>query len=312
MPEPINDLLVLSEMLNDSFQVTYADYLNRKSNWSNQLILPAPCRNRKIHFPFIYDGADLDIVNEGDPPAYNTLLGQDVSIALKAVKGGVSIRQIDFEDPMYQNQLFAQVKGLGIKAAYHNNRRLVNALINGDTDTYYTMYDGELLFSNSHSIGGYSFDNLGAGTLSATSFAEAKTKLRQIPWGSKGEYLPMEGSTFYLVVPPQLSYTAKALMKNTWDPADNKYTENILRGEAEVIVDEQLGDDADDWYLIAELPDMKPFVNVYHQTLNSMNLVPEVDPSSDAVKNHDEYRWSLKMFRETFPTHFWLMIKYVN
>lgn len=313
MSSTLAQLTQLTEELSNQYDISYAEALAAKQVRLDDLSDRIPTNQRAILFPFIYNGIGVQTLQEGEPPVYQTLVGEYVRIAVKKFSASAAIKRLDYNDPTFQSLLIKRVQGLGTQMAHNAWKRLIDALRLGDTDTYYTMYDGKQLFSDTHSINGITFDNKRTGVLSATTLNEAITLLQTVPYGPSGAYLPMVGARFYLVVDPSNFIAARQLVSSAWiGDTNGAQIDNQYRGLAEIIVDEQLSGAPGTWYLIAALPNNKPFVTIQNNTAPGSGLVSEINANDDAVKNFDEFRWSWTSFEESFPTQFFQMVKYIN
>jgi len=314
MADTLKELIVLDEILNNLFDTTYYSELDAQDAPARQLLTsPIPGTGRRIHFPFLLPNAQLEWLKEGNPHVYRQMEGHDVEIEFQKLAGGHEVRLLDLGTPFFNDLIMRQIEGLAVQLRHKPVQRISTILEDGDSDTYYTMWDGELLFSNSHSINGVTWDNLLGGALSSTTFRTAMTTLDTVPLGPDGEPLYMGASKYYLVVPPALKFTAMELMNSSWNvdtgTARGSY-ENILKGAAEVIVLPDLTD-TNDWYLIAEYPSTKPFVHIQNPE-HPATLISEIDWNSPNVLNNDRYQWSVKTFQEVYPTQFFQMVKVVN
>lgn len=103
------------------------------------------------------------------------------------------------------------------------------------------IYDGKDLFHNDHG-------NIGASALEESTLAAAITAMRQ-QTSEKGNPLNIEPG--YLVVPPELEFTAKKLVHSALVPGDDVNDINVLKGMVEVLV-EPLLTDSDNWYVVAK------------------------------------------------------------
>lgn len=104
-----------------------------------------------------------------------------------------------------------------------------------------TIYDTDTLFHANH-------DNLGSAALDEASLSAAVTAVRG-QTSEKGNPLNIEPG--YLVVPPELEFTAKKLVNSVLVPGGNYNDINVLQGMVEVLV-EPLLTDANNWYLVAK------------------------------------------------------------
>lgn len=103
------------------------------------------------------------------------------------------------------------------------------------------IYDGTALFQSGHG-------NVGSSALSELSLSAAVTAMRS-QLSEKGNPLNIEPG--FLVVPPELEFTAKKLVNSVLVPGGSTNDINVLQGMVEVLVEPQL-DDANNWYLVAK------------------------------------------------------------
>ena len=104
-----------------------------------------------------------------------------------------------------------------------------------------TIYDEVNLFDADH-------NNIGTGALAESTLAAGITAMRE-QTSEKGNPLNVEPG--YLLVPPELEFTAKKLVNSTLVPGGNNNDINVLQGMVEVLV-EPLLSDANNWYLAAK------------------------------------------------------------
>ncbi len=112
------------------------------------------------------------------------------------------------------------------------------------------IYDTKALFHADH-------DNLGSTALSESSLGAGITAMRQ-QTSEKGNPLNIEPG--FLVVPPELEFTAKKLINSTLIPGSPNNDVNVLQGMVEVVV-EPLLTDSNNWYLVAK-PSSIPTIEV--------------------------------------------------
>ncbi|MCX6646199.1 MAG: Mu-like prophage major head subunit gpT family protein [bacterium] len=103
------------------------------------------------------------------------------------------------------------------------------------------IYDTANLFDADHS-------NIGSGALAENTLAAGITAMRE-QTSEKGNPLNIEPG--FLLVPPELEFTAKKLVNSALVPGGSLNDANILQGMVEVLV-EPLLTDANNWYLIAK------------------------------------------------------------
>lgn len=104
-----------------------------------------------------------------------------------------------------------------------------------------TIYDSDDLFHANH-------NNIGAAGLDEASMSAGITAMRE-QTSEKGNPLNIEPG--YLLVPPELEFTAKKLVHSVLVPGSSYNDINVLHGIVEVLV-EPLLTDPNNWYLIAK------------------------------------------------------------
>jgi len=120
-------------------------------------------------------------------------------------------------------------------------RNTINDFVIGFIRDNSAIYDGDELFHANHS-------NLGSSALDESSLAAAVTAMRE-QMSEKGNPLNIEPG--FLVVPPELEFTAKKLVHSALVPGGSNNDINVLQGMVEVLV-EPLLTDANNWYLVAK------------------------------------------------------------
>lgn len=120
-------------------------------------------------------------------------------------------------------------------------RQTINDFVIGLIRDNLPIYDGKALFHGSHG-------NIGSSALSEGSLSAAITAMRQQK-SEKGNPLNIEPG--FLLVPPELEFTARKLVNSTLVPGGSTNDINVLRGMVEVLV-EPLLTDSNNWYLVAK------------------------------------------------------------
>jgi hypothetical protein len=104
-----------------------------------------------------------------------------------------------------------------------------------------TIYDSKALFHADHA-------NIGSTALAEASLGAAITAMRK-QTSEKGNPLNIEPG--FLLVPPELEFTAKKLVNSTLVPGSSYNDVNVIKGLVEVLV-EPLLTDTNNWYLVAK------------------------------------------------------------
>jgi len=127
-------------------------------------------------------------------------------------------------------------RDLGIAA-----QNTINDFVIGFIRDNPTIYDGDDLYHANHS-------NLGSDALAEASLSAAITAMREQTSENSN---PLNIEPGYLVVPPELEFTAKKLVHSVLVPGSSNNDINVLQGIVEVLV-EPLLTDANDWFLVAK------------------------------------------------------------
>jgi len=160
----------------------------------------------------------------------------------------VSISRNHLEDNQ-TGSIRRRIQQMAQTASAHVNKLVINALINGTTNT---GYDGAAFFANSHTARGDSGaqDNLLAGSATttaglATDLAAAKASMLNF-LDEAGEPFHGDGNLALTVVAPP------ALEKNFREVLGSgviSQTDNMQSGMADLVISPRLTD-ADDWYVL--------------------------------------------------------------
>jgi phage major head subunit gpT-like protein len=175
-----------------------------------------------------------------------TLSGIDidsVAVTAKRYSTGFLINVDDLEDngPQAVIDIYsAKLRELSNKAAKFYDKLVIDYLVSNPT-----TFTGEALFADSQTWGrgATAQDNLLGLALSDVNLITALGNLKTFK-DHLGQVIGQSG-TINLVVPPQLEFTAKALVNTSLVSAGGT---NILQGAANVVVSPYLSD-ANDWYL---------------------------------------------------------------
>jgi hypothetical protein len=149
-------------------------------------------------------------------------------------------RGVNFTWEMLINDDLAAFRNIGRDLGLAAQNTLNNFVIGFIRDNA-AVYDHTALFHADHG-------NLGSDELDEGSLAAAVTAMRQ-QTSEKGNPLNIEPG--FLVVPPELEFTARKLVNSALVPGGSYNDINVLQGIVEVLV-EPLLTDPDNWYLAAK------------------------------------------------------------
>lgn len=309
-----NTIVELSQLVTTQWQIKYDELIKKDAAQSNFLTTEIVTKQTGVHIPFINTWKGLDKLPLYANLTYETSVAQYVDKVIARYAKGLQIGRFDWADPSAQSILMTQLNGLVAEAAWRRTQAIFDALVNGDTSSV-TVYDevsaSKNLFANDHTLNGYTFDNLlGSMSLTGANFQTVKNTFSKIPLGPGGKYLPVSGAKYYLVVPPALEISAKNILNSSTIYESNIVADNPYKMAAEVIVSNLLTDETD-WYMIMTMPGITPFATVRHVDSNAA-LLPFIADTDKNVVEQNMYLWALQIIEETYPIHYYQMIKVVN
>ena len=205
------------------------------SNW-RKLVSAVPLRDMKTVTRLRRSDTDRYlVVPEGAEHEQGDFSTYKVTYTPKKYERGVN-----FTWEMLINDDLGAFRNIGreLGLAAHNT---VNDFVIGFLRDNPTIYDGDALFHVNH-------NNLGSAALDEGSLSAAITAMRE-QMSEKGNPLNVEPG--YLVVPPELEFTAKKLVHSVLVPGEMTNDINVLQGMVEVLV-EPLLTDANNWYVVAK------------------------------------------------------------
>lgn len=220
-----------------------------------------------------------------------------------------SVPMEDFEDDQLGLHR-AWIAEMGQQAAMWQDDLVIAALIDGSTGT---GYDGAAFFSDSHTLGSNTIDNLFASTsLTADNFNSVRSAMGA--WVAE-DGRPLRVSGRLLVVPPALERTAREIVEaqqrsvvygsNTAAAT----IDNVMKGMARVLVIPELsaaaGGSDSTWYLMDDSRPVKPFIFVERKAPSFMSL----DESSEHAFKNDEALYGARARGVAGYGPFWLAAK---
>jgi hypothetical protein len=239
---------------------------------------------------FLFDHANIQETNFGQPPDYHLMQGEKATIPLKIYNDAVAVSAYDLADDAF-GLIANRVSDLGKRAALHPKDLAVDILENGDTSTDYVIYDGQQFFSNTHTKpNSVNIDNLMAGTLDTTNYQAVRTAMRRFAsdLGTDDVYGIAPTHT---IVPPDLEVTINQIVHNSLLPVATWNTENaVLKGSSIPIVEPRLTD-VNDWYVATTELGVMPFIEIRHNTFGNFDLISETSDSDPSFRDHHQRRW---------------------
>ena len=205
------------------------------SNW-RKLVNSVPLRDMKTVTRLRRSDTDrYEVVAEGAEHEQGNFSSYKVTYTPMKYERGVN-----FTWEMLINDDVGAFKNIGRElgiAAQNTVNDFVIAFLRDNPE----IYDGKALFHEDHG-------NIGGSALEESTLAAAITAMRE-QTSEKGNPLNVEPG--YLVIPPELEFTAKKLVHSSLVPGDDVNDVNVLRGMVEVLV-EPLLTNSGNWYLVAK------------------------------------------------------------
>ena len=166
------------------------------------------------------------------------------------------------QDSMDDDQtglLETRVRSAGERFQDHINKQIFASLNAGDGSTYGLAYDGQNMFSASHTDAGAVYttaqNNVGALALSLDNF-ETTWAAAKLFVDDQGEYLNFDYDT--IIVPPVLAREAANIVENPQDYGTANRAMNPFAGDFSYVVSPEL--DSTGWILAASNESHKPMI----------------------------------------------------
>lgn len=220
----------------------------------------------------------------------------------------LGIPREDIEDDNIGYIQFA-VDDIGQQMRLWQDDLVFAAMLAGGSET---SYDGVSFFSDSHSLGGNTVDNLFASTaLTADNVAAVRQHMQEYV-GEDGRSLQVIPDL--IVVPPALEYKARKILEAgtllSTESTSFAAVDNVLKGAAKVLVVPQLsaaaGGSDTTWYALDTRRAMKPFI---FQTRVPPTIVSKIGEQEDNVFWEDNYVWGVRARGVAGYGPFWLAAK---
>ncbi len=215
------------------------------------------------------------------------LLEHNFSISNRDWESSIAIDRNAIEDEQY-GQIDIRVKELAVEAVRFYDE-LAFTLVSQGTGTSGTAgtiyddvaiscYDGKAFFATNHSEGDSGTQsNKGSTALSATALQSAITAMKKFK-NDKGK--PAHVKPNLLVVPTDLEWEAKELLRSTYYPEEGtttaKLATNVLKGSLNLLVSDYLTD-TNNWYLFDTTRVVKPLILQLRQNPRFTSLTKDTE-----------------------------------
>lgn len=216
----------------------------------------------------------------------------------KKYEGTIELLREDIEDDNLG--IFSKVTVPGLaRAAAKWPDRLLKTMLQLNTNTGPTAFDGKALFADDHPCfdsAGTTYDNLNLATeLDQAGVAKA--------WAAMASYVgedgnPLEVTPNLLIVPPQLKRRAMVVMQSTTyalpgsiATVGSATVDNPLRGWMDILVIPELANNPTIWYMADTT---KPIMPLVFQLRQSAELVARVNLEDPKVFDEDKFTWGTR------------------
>ncbi len=195
-----------------------------------------------------------------------SIAAYDYSVKNKAFEMTISVPRDDIEDDKYgvYTPLFAN---MGEAAALHPDELIFGAMMDGFKEK---CYDGKTFYATDHEMGGKTYSNKGTDRLSMVSYETARASIMSIR-GDKGKSLKLVPDL--LVVSPSNEKMARLILEA--DQIDG--TTNVLKGTAKILVEPELAEHPEYWFLLCTNRFLKPFIYQLRKKIKFTSMTKETD-----------------------------------
>lgn len=188
------------------------------------------------------------------------------TIKNKSFEMTVGVPRDDIEDDKY-GVYTPLMSNMGESAALHPDSLVFGLLINGFKEK---CYDGLPFFSTEHKMGDVKYSNKGTDKLSPASYEAARTAMMS-QRNEKGKSIKIVPNL--LVVAPKNEHEAKLILE-----ADTiNGTTNVNKGTAALLVEPELSETPDAWFLLDTSRFLKPIIYQVRKAIKFNSLTRETD-----------------------------------
>lgn len=250
--------------------------------WSSKIATEVPSSSREQIYPFL---ARVPRMKEWvGERLLNNLVGNAYRLLNKDWEDTIEVDRNDIEDE--QLALYSMgIQQLGVAAKKWPDDVMLDVLQGGVTAL---GFDGVPFFSASHpksdGTGGVYSNLITGNALSASNFQATRAAMLAYT-GENGKNLNVKPNL--LVVPPQLEATARQILNAEFiapaaafgQNAVGGFQSNVLRGSAELLVVNELSNQATAWYLLDVSKPVKPFIWQVRKAPVLTSLTSPTDPN---------------------------------
>ena len=242
-----------------------------------------------------------------DELTISSLSDTSYSLTNSVWASGINVKRSDLADEQFGG-IAMRIRQMAVKAARHPSKLIIDALVNGTTNT---GHDGSAFFSNSHTARGASgvSDNLlsGAGTSTANVQSDLQEAVQALLSykDEAGDPFSEELTSVGIIAPPNLM---QPIREATQAPIISNTSNVGYSGiNFEVHFSGRLSD-TDDWYVLNLSNPLRPLIFQDREPLELVALEGE----SDAGFMREVYTYKARARYAVGYSHFALACKVVN
>lgn len=252
-----------------------------------------PSDGASENYGFVGDVPQMQDVTD-EPLVLQDLTEASYTITSKTWKAGIAVKEEDFEDDR-NGVLAMRLNQLAPVASRHRNKLMIDALINGTTDT---GYDGSAFYADAHATRGAiaggpasgAQDNLLAGTGSSTAqvstdFGSGVTALASFK-AENGEPINEMARSYVIVAHPTMRKPMLESLTGQFTPSTSTLENKQIDGMTIKFIFTARLTDTNDWYLCVGDAGFRPLIFQPRVELSYRELTAQ---SESAIKDGRYY-----------------------
>lgn len=236
--------------------------------------------------------SELPIMREFvDERVIKNLAEYSYSIKNRKFEATIGVAREVLEDEQL-GQIKVRVASMAEAANQHFDQLLFALIASGHATP---CFDGQNFYSTTHVSHGGNVANFGTSTLTSDNLEAVLTAMKRIPLDN-GE--PMMVMPTHLVVPPELSFTAKRILNSAYYPEavgsgkPGAFAENPLQGVLQIVESPRLAT-ATEWHVLDCSHPVKPFV-IQQRIAPEVRALDGSDGETEASFMRDVYYYGVR------------------
>lgn len=309
-PQVARQIGQLKEAISAAYEFAWFN-LDAEMDIVSQFSRPEVTPKDYMDFPFEYPLDPADEIREGESPAFEIPVQENVKIYMADYGKGFFFMEKDINNPLERDKLLRWATRVPSILRYQKKVKMLEILRDGETEPI--TYDGVPLFSESHLVGknGLTWSNKINYTGEATGekLTQWLARFKRIPWvlGADGNprlHLPIMSlnPTFTMFVAPERQYLWDEILHNSMKPEKYYNTENALLRLvtiAELETDADLFPDpdfVDDIYIIMTLQGTPPFILLQREGMEGEDLRISNEKGGEGDRQWGQMYWARNEF----------------